>query len=111
MTSVLRGLPVFACAAVLLAQPPAVSQPQSQAPAGLETAWEIAPVLQEIAAHAGRLLPQLDRVNTRAWVEKGASDTYAAQLQSAKEQVRANITALSQFEVPMSTEPAFQFKA
>jgi hypothetical protein len=34
-----------------------------------------------------------------------------ADLQSAREQVRANITALSQFEVPMSTEPAFQFKA
>jgi hypothetical protein len=34
-----------------------------------------------------------------------------AELQSAREQVRANATALSQFEVPMSTEPAFQFKA
>jgi len=41
-------------------------------------------------------------------VESVAAD---ADLQSAKEQVRANITALSQFEVPMSTEPAFQFKA
>ena len=40
-------------------------------------------------------------------VEPTAPD---ADLQSAKEQVRANVTALSQFEVPMSTEPAFQFK-
>lgn len=34
-----------------------------------------------------------------------------AELQSAREQVRANVTALSQFEIPMSTEPAFEFKA
>jgi hypothetical protein len=41
-------------------------------------------------------------------VELGAID---AELQSAREQVRANVTALSQFEIPMSTEPAFEFKA
>jgi hypothetical protein len=87
VNSVLRGLPVFACAAVLLAQPPAA--PQHPIPAGLETAWEIAPVLQEVAAHAGRLLPQLDRVDAQAWVAKGASDTYMAQLQSSKDQARA----------------------
>jgi hypothetical protein len=34
-----------------------------------------------------------------------------ADLQSAREQVKANVTALSQFEIPMSTEPAFEFKA
>jgi hypothetical protein len=51
--------------------------------------WEIAPVLQEIAAHAGRLLPQLDKVDAHAWVAKGASDTYLAQLQSCKDQARA----------------------
>ena len=33
------------------------------------------------------------------------------ELESARDQVRANVTALSQFEVPMSTEPAFEFKA
>jgi hypothetical protein len=37
--------------------------------------------------------------------------TADAELQSAREQVKANVTALSQFEVPMSTEPAFEFKA
>ena len=37
--------------------------------------------------------------------------TTDAELQSAREQVKANVTALSQFEVPMSTEPAFEFKA
>jgi hypothetical protein len=74
---------------VLLAQPPAASDARAQKSSGLETAWEIAPVLQEIAAHSARLLPQLDQVNAQAWVEKGASDTYLAQLQSCREQARA----------------------
>lgn len=33
------------------------------------------------------------------------------ELQAARAQVAANVTALSQFEIPMSTEPAFEFKA
>jgi hypothetical protein len=85
MNFALRGLFVFICAAGLYAQAPAAGP----APAGLETNWEIAPVLQEIAAHAGRLLPVLDGIHAQAWVEKGASDTYLAQLQSSKEQAKA----------------------
>src|SRR5436305_2332883 len=72
---------MFFCAAALYGQAPQ--------PLGLETKWEIAPVLQEIADHAEGLLPLLDRINVQAWVEKGASDTYAAQLQSSKDQARA----------------------
>ncbi len=68
----------------LYAQAPAAKQP-----AGLETDWEIAPVLQEIAGYAGRLLPLLEKIDADAWIEKGASETYAAQLQSSKEQARA----------------------
>jgi hypothetical protein len=60
----------------------------------METSWEIAPVLQEISDHAGRLLPLLDKLDARAWVEKGASDTYLAQVRSARDQARAlNIEA------------------
>jgi hypothetical protein len=84
MVSALRGLTFFACCAVLFGQAP--SAPQS---AGLETAWEIAPVLQEISAHYARLLPLLDKVDAKGWVGRGASDTYVAQLQSTKEQARA----------------------
>jgi hypothetical protein len=76
---------MFACAAALCAQTP----PGRPAAAGLETDWDIAPVLQEIAAHAERLLPILDKIDVQAWVAKGASDTYAEQLQSAREQARA----------------------
>jgi hypothetical protein len=76
---------VFICAAALYAQAPSAAKQ----PAGLETDWEIAPVLQEISAHATRLLPVLDKVDARAWVARGASDTYVAQLQSSKEQAKA----------------------
>jgi hypothetical protein len=82
----LRALAVFACAAAVSAQAP---QAQGPPKPGLETTWEIAPVLNEIAAHAGRLLPLLDKIDVQSWVAKGASDTYAAQLQSSKEQARA----------------------
>jgi hypothetical protein len=79
---------LWACAAALGAQtqPPAAGQAR---PAGLDTEWDIAVVLGEIGAHAGRLLPELDRVNAKAWVAKGASETYEAQLESSKQQARA----------------------
>jgi hypothetical protein len=83
MHSALRALIVSACAAALYAQAPAP---------GLETAWEIAPVLKELSAHAGRLLPLLEKLDTNAWVEKGASDTYTAQRNSAREQASALAT-------------------
>jgi len=76
-----RTLAIFFCGAALYAQAPQ--------PAGLETKWEIAPVLQEIAVNSERLLPLLDKIDAQEWVERGASDTYVAQLQSSKEQARA----------------------
>jgi len=79
-----RGLAFVACAAALCAQS-AVRQPN----AGLETDWDIAPVLKEISSHASRLAPVLDQVYVQNWIAQGASDTYAAQLQSAKEQASA----------------------
>jgi len=85
----LRALAVVACAAAVYAQTPPA---QSTSTPGLETAWEIAPVLNEIASHAGRLLPLLDKIDVQSWIAKGASDTYAAQLQSSKEQARALVT-------------------
>lgn len=46
-------------------------------------------MLKDIAAQSGRLAPVLDRVDARSWVDQGASETYAEQLQSAKDQNRA----------------------
>jgi hypothetical protein len=75
----------FLCAAAAYAQAPSSKPPVT----GLEPAWDIAVVLQEIGAHAGRLLPVLDRLDTAAWAAKGASETYIEQLESSKQQTRA----------------------
>ncbi len=92
MSNGLRRLTLIACAAALAAQTPG-SKPQDPAqppqPVGLETDWEMAAVLQEIAAHAARLTPELDRIDARSWIDKGASETYDQQLQAAREQTRA----------------------
>src|SRR3982751_93253 len=85
MDCAVRGLLVFLSAGALYAQAPPASQPMP----GLETKWQIAPVLEEIAAHAEQLGPALDKIDPRAWVAKGASDTYVEQLQSSKDQARA----------------------
>jgi hypothetical protein len=77
---------LWACAAALWGQ----AQPaQQHRPAGLEPDWDIGVILQEMSAHAGRLLPVLDQIDVTAWSEKGASETYAAQLQSSKDQAKA----------------------
>jgi hypothetical protein len=63
---------------------------QTSAPAaGLTPSWDVAVILNEIGANAGRLLPALDKLNTKAWAAKGASDTYTAQWQSCRDQARA----------------------
>jgi hypothetical protein len=87
MNRVARGLILFACAGAFSARTQSpVTQQQT---AGLESDWEIAAVLQEIGAHAARVMPLLDRMDARQWAAKGAPDAYAAQLQSSKEQAQA----------------------
>ena len=79
-------------ASVVSAQQAPSDQPPPAQPspaAGLENPWEIAPVLQEISAHAGRILAELDRSDPKQWIEKGASETYAEQLQTSKVQAKA----------------------
>ena len=61
----------------------------AQDQAGLQPDWDIGAIVAEMSAHATRLLPTFDKVNARAWVAKGASETYLAQLQSSKDQARA----------------------
>jgi hypothetical protein len=85
MRCVLRGLSFLACAAAVCAQ----QRTDSKAPNGLETDWDIAVVLEQITAQAERLLPELDKIDVKSWVERGASDTYLKQVESAKIQTRA----------------------
>jgi hypothetical protein len=83
-----RRFTLIACAVALCAQTPAPHTPQPQT-AGLETDWDIATALQDIGAHAARLLPALNRIDARSWVDQGASETYAEQLQAAKDQTQS----------------------
>ena len=69
----------FAAAALLLAQ-------NSGPAAGLEPSWDVAVVLQAIGENFARLMPTLDKLDPQSWVAKGASETYAQQWQSAREQ-------------------------
>ncbi len=88
MQRALQG--VLLCAAALFAQSPVNQQsPAAPTAAGLETTWDIAPVLLAISDHSTQVLAALDRIDSNAWLNKGASPTYAEQLQSCKEQVKA----------------------
>ena len=61
---------------------------QSSPAGGLQPQWDISVILGEMSTHASRLLPVLDRLDAKGWVQKGASETFAAQLQSSKDQAR-----------------------
>ena len=74
----MRGLILVACASALYA--PAQQAPRSQQPAGLETDWDIAVVLNAMSVQAARLLPLLDHADSNGWIAKGAPDAYARQL-------------------------------
>ncbi|MCU1232739.1 MAG: hypothetical protein JWP63_706 [Candidatus Solibacter sp.] len=49
----------------------------------------MAVILQEIGANAASLLPLLDKVDAKNWVAKGASETYAEQLDMSRQQAKA----------------------
>jgi hypothetical protein len=76
---------------VFLLAAAAYGQAQSSNPpaAGLEPAWDISVVLQELGTHASRVLTVLDQLDAAAWVSKGASETYVEQLNSSRQQARA----------------------
>jgi hypothetical protein len=80
---------LLVCAGALGAQTPGQNPQQNASPVGLETDWEIGNLLKDVAANASRLAPVLERVDARAWVDQGASETYGEQLQATKDQTRA----------------------
>jgi hypothetical protein len=87
MKRIARGMVLFACAGAFSARTQSSATPQQAA--GLESDWEIAALLQEIAAHAAGIGPLLDRADARQWIAKGAPEAYAAQLQSSKNEARS----------------------
>jgi len=79
-----RAVVVVAGAAALCAQ-----TQSTPPPVGMLNPWEIAPVLTEISSHGARLADALSRLNVRPWIDRGASETYLAQWQSAVVQAKA----------------------
>ncbi|MGA2594408.1 MAG: hypothetical protein ABSH32_31290, partial [Bryobacteraceae bacterium] len=55
------------CRALLLAG--ALAMCASAQEKGIEPAWDIRPVLKEIAAHAQRLIPVLDKIDANAMLQ------------------------------------------
>ena len=107
MRAALGSFLFVSLAAILQAQAPA--SPQS----GLLPDWDIRAVLEEMSAHATRLAPLLAQIDAKAWVAKGASETYATQLQSSKDQARAiaeGAKALEQNPEKLSTSLELYFR-
>src|SRR4029078_9969506 len=84
MSFAVRALVLFAGTAALHGQAKAPPEP-----AGLEADWDIGAVMQGIGDYATAMLPLLERVDAKAWMARGASETYLVQLQSSKAQARA----------------------
>ncbi len=82
-------MPRFFAAFALLLTPLCAQTAPKTAPQGVPPDWDIRVILQELSAQASRLLPLLDRIDMKAWVAKGASETYAAQLESTRAQVNS----------------------
>ena len=76
---VLRRFALCLCALPVLAQQPA----------GMAPEWDVRVILNELAAQADRLQPVFNQIDAKAWVAKGASETYSVQLESCKAQARA----------------------
>ena len=74
-----------ACAALACAQTTAPASPKPQ-PVGLETDWDIAPAIQKLSAYVAQVEATLAKIDARAWIEQGAPDTYAEQVDSTRAQ-------------------------
>ena len=86
LLAALPGLPA------LRAQQPAVAS------AVLPSDQQLLTLLRSVSAHALNLLPLLDQVHASDWVSRGAPETYALQLASARRQIQgieADFTALA----------------
>jgi len=84
----MRALPCWVLCVVCL---PLAAQPAAppQNAASVSPIWDVRVVLEGLAKQADRLVAALEQINPKAWSEQGASETYAAQLQSCREQARA----------------------
>ncbi len=59
----------------------------AQSPAGIPPEWETRKMLADLASEVQRIKPMLDQVTAKDWIASGASETYVAQLKSAKAEI------------------------
>jgi hypothetical protein len=83
----LRTTLILLCGAALHAQ--------QAPPPNLGGDPQIIGVLNRIAQQTARLTPMLEQIHAREWVTQGASETYIAQLDSARQQVGAIQTEMA----------------
>jgi hypothetical protein len=62
------------------------AQQQSQ---GITPEWDIGKAITAISDHAKRLIPMIEQIDPKPWIEKGAPYAYERQLESAKAQAKA----------------------
>lgn len=80
---------------------------------GVEPDWDIRPVLKEVAAHAQRMVPVLEQIDAGVMAKNGAPDTYIAQLNESKVQIKAlatEATALANSPEKLSADLATFFR-
>ena len=98
-----------ACAVLACAQ----TSSQRPQPAGLETDWDIAPAIQKLSAYVAEVEAALGKIDARAWIEQGAPETYAEQVQSTREQAHflaESAKALAQSPQRLSAGLDFYFR-
>jgi hypothetical protein len=110
----------FACTFTLALQsqqPPPPSGQLVPKPAGLESAWTLRTILDELLKDNEKLEPLLAQMNPQEWVsKKGASDVYVQQWQIAHTQLK-EVTAASKLlsqkteNLPLALDDYFRLEA
>jgi hypothetical protein len=109
---------VFAFALALESQQPPPSNGQFvPKPAGLESAWTLRAILDDLLKDNEKLEPLLAQMNPQEWVaKKGASDVYVQQWQSAHSQLKevvaaSKLLAQKTENLPLALDDYFRLEA
>lgn len=113
----------FLCVLCILAfslssqQPPAPNGQIVPKPAGLESAWTVRTILDDLLKDNEKLEPLLAQMNPQEWVaKKGASDVYVQQWQVAHTQLKevvaaSKLLAQKTENLPLALDDYFRLEA
>jgi hypothetical protein len=105
--------------ALALGQTPGTAQPAADQPApdqGVASEWDARKMIDALSTQAQHLKPVIDQVQPADWASKGASETYAAQWNSAQAQLKYLISVSEAFSrqperLPLGLETYFRMQA